>query len=74
MSRFETLCSLLPADVNWGDEITPDIVDQIIMKEREACLAAVRGVMVTDHAFNTWKRCIKSIERRSEQEQERIAK
>lgn len=33
--------------------------------EREACLAAVRGVMLTDHAFNTWKRCIKAIKLRA---------
>ena len=37
MSKFEMLCSLLPADVNWGDSITPDVVEQIAMAEREAC-------------------------------------
>lgn len=33
--------------------------------EREACLNAVRGAMVTDHGLNTWKRCIAAIEKRS---------
>lgn len=33
--------------------------------EREACLAGVRGVMVTDNSRRTWKRCIEAIEKRS---------
>ena len=27
---FEELCNLLPADVNWGDPITPAIVEEIV--------------------------------------------
>ena len=34
-------------------------------EEREACLATVQGVMVTDHGLNTWKRCVSAIEKRS---------
>ena len=37
MGKFAELCDLLPADVNWGDNITPDIVEQIVLAEREAC-------------------------------------
>ena len=37
MTKFEMLCEALPADVNWGDPITPDVVEQIILAEREAC-------------------------------------
>lgn len=40
--------------------------DQVAADEREACLSAVRGVMLTDHSYNTWKRCIKAIKIRSE--------
>ena len=36
-----------------------------VLTEREACLKAVRGVMVTDHGLNTWKRCVAAIEKRS---------
>lgn len=37
MGKFAELCELLPAEVNWGDPITPDIVEQIVLAEREAC-------------------------------------
>jgi hypothetical protein len=37
VTKFEMLCKALPADVNWGDPITPDVVEQIILAEREAC-------------------------------------
>lgn len=37
MGKFEMLCSMLPADMNWGDAITPDVVEQIVIAEREAC-------------------------------------
>jgi hypothetical protein len=37
MSKFEQLCNMLPADVNWGDPITPQMVEEIVMAEREAC-------------------------------------
>jgi hypothetical protein len=30
--KFEWLCSLLPADVNWGDSITTDMVGYIVRK------------------------------------------
>jgi hypothetical protein len=42
-----------------------EMIDKAQEIERDACLAAVRGVMLTDHAFNTWKRCIKAIESRA---------
>ena len=34
MGKFTELCDLLPADVNWGDHINPDIVEQIVLKAR----------------------------------------
>lgn len=50
-----------------GDEPLYDqkALDAEIKKEREACLAAVQGVMVTDHGLNTWKRCVSAIEKRN---------
>ena len=53
-----------------GVSVTPlytqDDIDSAVLVEREACLSAVRGVMLTDHSYNTWKRCIKAIKIRSE--------
>lgn len=43
MTKFEMLCEALPADVNWGNPITPDVVEQIILAEREACAKAAEG-------------------------------
>lgn len=45
MSKFEMLCSLLPAEINWGDQITPQMVEEIVAIEREAivALAAAQG-------------------------------
>ena len=43
VTKFEMLCEALPADVNWGDPITPDVVEQIILAEREACAKAAEG-------------------------------
>lgn len=40
------LCGLLPADINWGDSITPDIVEQIVLAERSACFGALEIVML----------------------------
>ena len=40
MGKFEELCDLLPADINWGDNITPEIVEEIVLAEREACAKA----------------------------------
>ena len=37
MGKFETLCGMLPADVNWGDPITPEIIEEIVLAERETC-------------------------------------
>ena len=36
--------------------------------ELDACRAAVRGVMVTDHGLNTWNRCVLALEKRSNAE------
>jgi aspartate aminotransferase-like enzyme len=33
------LCGMLPAEVNWGDPITPQIVEEIVFAERDACAA-----------------------------------
>lgn len=46
MGKFAELCDLLPADVNWGDSITPDIVEQIVLAERSACFGALEIVML----------------------------
>lgn len=45
MSKFEMLCSLLPAEINWGDPITPQMVEGLVATEREAIvsLAAEQG-------------------------------
>ena len=43
MSKFEMLCSLLPAEINWGDPITPQMVEEIVATEREACAVLVEG-------------------------------
>ncbi|HZW26738.1 MAG TPA: hypothetical protein VFF26_14765 [Gallionella sp.] len=47
-NEFEALCDLLPADVHWGDLLTPAIVAEIAMavetREREACIEDVRTV------------------------------
>ena len=37
MGKFEMLCELLPAEVNWGDPITPQMVEEMVLAEREAC-------------------------------------
>ena len=37
MESFEWLCSLLPAEVYWGDPITTDIVWHIVLAERDRC-------------------------------------
>jgi len=42
MRKFEILCSLLPAEVNWGDPITPQMIDEIVLAEREACAKVLR--------------------------------
>jgi len=38
---FAALCELLPADVNWWDSLTPDILREVAMeverRERESC-------------------------------------
>ena len=44
------------------------LIAEAMRIEREACLAAVRGVMLTDHAYNTWKRCVKAIKLRGGKE------
>lgn len=41
MGKFERLCELLPAEVNWGDPITPQMVEEIIAAEREDCAKVV---------------------------------
>ena len=46
MSKFEMLCSLLPAEINWGDPITPQMVEEIVATEREAC--AITGGAAAD--------------------------
>jgi predicted Zn-dependent protease len=38
-----------------------------VWSERDACVKAVDGVMVTDHGLNTWKRCVKAIRARGQQ-------
>ena len=40
-------------------------ITSAVIAERQACLSAVRGVMVTDHGLNTWKRCVAAIEKRA---------
>ena len=54
--------------LGYSERMTQDILDAYDLgaqAEREACLAAVEGVMVTDHALNTWKRCVDAIKKRS---------
>lgn len=45
---FAALCELLPADVNWGDHLTPDILREVAMavesREREACKEVCRKI------------------------------
>lgn len=36
-TNFDALCDLLPSKTNWGDTLTPGIVEQIALAEREAC-------------------------------------
>ena len=55
----------LPHDTERGLENVRDVVRRLVAAEREACLAAVRGVMVTDRGLNTWKRCVAALEKRS---------
>jgi len=43
MTKFETLCELLPADVRWGDPITPQIVEEIVLAERERICEAIKA-------------------------------
>lgn len=44
MGKFEMLCNLLPAEVHWGDPITPQMVEEIILAEREACAKACEEI------------------------------
>jgi len=41
LMTFASLCELLPADVHWGDPLTPAILSEVVMaiesREREAC-------------------------------------
>ena len=45
---FAELCELLPADVHWGDHLTPDILREVAMavesRERNACKEACRKI------------------------------
>lgn len=35
--KFEILCDRLPAGCHWGDRITPQMVEEIVLAEREVC-------------------------------------
>lgn len=35
--KFEILCDRLPAGCHWSDRITPQMVEEIILAEREIC-------------------------------------
>ena len=54
---FAALCELLPADVNWGDTLTPDILREVVLaaesREREAC-AKVCEAMI-DPVSAAWR-------------------
>lgn len=43
MGKIEMLCELLPADTNWGDMLTPKIVEEIVWAERERICAAIKA-------------------------------
>lgn len=57
-NEFEALCDLLPADVHWGDLLTPAIVAEIAMaaesKEREACAKVCSSMADGCRAVNGW--------------------
>ena len=50
MGKFETLCGMLPADVNWGDPITPEIIEEIVLAEREACAKLADAHFIFGHS------------------------
>ena len=47
-TNFDALCDLLPSKTNWGDTLTPGIVEQIALAEREACAHAVERLISGD--------------------------
>lgn len=57
------------ADETKGNIVVADFAVAVARKaataEHQACLSAVKGVMVTDHGLNKWKRCVSAIEKRS---------
>lgn len=44
LPTFADLCELLPADVHWGDELTPDVLREVVMavESRERVAAELR--------------------------------
>lgn len=66
LNELEALWNSKPDRENSWDELgVEEFVSFAQEVERAACLSAVKGVMVTDHSRNTWKRCVNAIEKRS---------
>lgn len=63
MSKFEMLCRLLPAEINWGDPITPQMVEEIVATEREACAKVCERL--DDGEIGGWYECASAIRARS---------
>jgi hypothetical protein len=54
---FAALCDLLPADVSWGDSLTPDIARHIVIAARAALTAekVAAEPISDDHAATLWR-------------------
>lgn len=64
---FVEMCELLPADVHWGDMLTPDILREVVMavesRERAACCKAIDEI--DDGEAPEYRACQEAILKRS---------